>query len=333
LTNLFRIIFYLMNLLKAFLASATLLLGTIITASAQNDIEPVLVRNKYGESEEFNVLKADKKVRQGAYAKYRIVPGPRNEIAMQETGSYERGQKEGEWRTFFDGRLFNRLSSKGSYHAGLPDGQWVYYHRPAPHAPSKLVFTGKNPKEGLAVDLDDTLAVVRAKGLCYRGAKVGLWKYYDEQKVLVQAVNESTQQLMYWQPTGGQPISGEEMAVNHPLLYAGGRPQLLHDIIEAVNVKALIGTGETIMKTGLISTTELVISIDSLGHQTGIVLATGALPDKYEQFIIGEMNKVPTHWFPKVVNGKAVTSRCHLLIMADKPKKDEVHVSAKAMID
>lgn len=324
-----------MKLLEQLLSTVLLLLISVELVSAQNETVPVSLRNNYGESEEYNVLKTDKTIRQGAYAKYRVVAGPRNEISMQETGNYKQGRKEGEWRTFFDTHLLNRLSSKGNYHAGVPQGQWIYYHRPGPGAPSKVVYAGKNPKQSLVIDLDDTLAVVRAKGVLAGGSKVGLWKYYDERATLVQAVNESTNQLVYWLAPDGRPVSGEGLAANHPLLYAGGRNELLFELRAALNLRTLLSTGALVMKAGQSSTTELIIAVDSAGRQTGVALAANVASTRYEQFLLAEVSRLNTQrrWLPQVTNGKAVASAYHVLIVADKPSDNGVKMAVKPLGD
>lgn len=315
---------------KLLLAIIALAWGSAASSFAQNETEPVQTQGNYGTMEEYSVLKADKTVRQGSYAKYRIVRGPRNLVAMLETGNYERGQKEGEWRTFFSSP-YNKLSSKGSYHVGLPEGQWYYYHEPKPSDAGRAVPTGKNPKESLSIDLEDTSAVVKAKGLCHLGAKVGLWKYYNERSTLVQAVNESANRLMYWQPTAGPSVSGDAATSNHPLLYVGGKDQLLHDLADVVNGKALLRNREIVLKKGQTESSDVVISVDSTGHQTNVALATNpTAATKYSQFILTEiLSRVSPRWVPQVVNGKAVAAEYHIMIKAEKLEENTVKMFAK----
>jgi antitoxin component YwqK of YwqJK toxin-antitoxin module len=317
--------------LRISLASAFWLFGSALTASAQSETEPVSLGGKYNASEEFSVLKADHTTRQGPYVRYKVVSGPRNEISLAETGYYERGQKEGEWRTFFDGRIFNRLASKGRYHAGLPEGAWAYYHRPAPGAASIVLFTGKKAEQGLSLDVNDTLAVVRAKGTYSRGTKVGLWKYYDDHAALIQAVNESTGQLTYWRPAAGPPLSGPDLAANHPVLCIGGKEQLLRAFFETVNPNTLRELGQVAVLPGQSLATDVELAIDSTGRRTGIALAGKAAPSQYEGFILTEVGRLPVGWLPQVVNGKAVASTYHVLVTTERLDKGGIRVSAKAL--
>jgi len=298
---------------------------TAITASAQDDTELVQLHNQFGETEEFGVLKSNKTLRQGSYVKYRVVRGPSNSIALLETGKYERGYKEGEWRTFVRSP-YNKLASKGSYHAGLPEGQWFYYHEPKPGVSGKAVPAGKNSKVSLTVDQEDSTAVVRAKGMCRQGKKVGLWKYYDAQATLVQAINESTNQLMYWASAVGQPVSGEIVTDNHPLLYVGGKAQLLLDLYDFIKAKSLLRNGADFLKDGQIVNTELLIPVDSLGHQTTLTLAHNKVPSKYEQFLLMQLSQQDVHWLPKVEHGKAVPADYRLLIVTQKFSADRMQL-------
>ena len=291
--------------------------ATLATASAQNDTELVQVHSKLGITEEFSVLKTDKTVRQGSHVKYRLVVGPRNLIALLETGNYERGHKEGEWRTFVMSP-YNKLSSKGSYHVGLPEGKWFYYHEPKPEVLGKAVLAGKNSETSLTIDPEDSTAVVQAKGMCSQGKKVGLWKYYDSNAKLVQAINESTNQLMYWEQPSSQPASGEVVSINHPLLYVGGKDQLLHDLYNSIDGRSLLQSDEDFLAAGQTVNTQLIISVDSLGTQIKIALAGNKMPSKYEQLLLTQLGRKETRWLPKIEHGKTLAADYRLLIVTQK---------------
>ena len=70
-----------------------------LDALAQVNTKPVQILSKTTrEVEEYNVLKTDNNVRQGPYVRYR--QAGYNAIAVMESGAYNAGVKEGEWRTF-----------------------------------------------------------------------------------------------------------------------------------------------------------------------------------------------------------------------------------------
>ena len=112
--------------LKLLLLAAVLLQLPIADAWAQVETKPVQVRTFEGDVEEYSVLANNRKVRQGAYVRYR--PATFAGLVVFEAGSYEQGLKEGEWRVFSQDRPWNCLVSKGGYHAGMPEGMWSYYH-------------------------------------------------------------------------------------------------------------------------------------------------------------------------------------------------------------
>jgi antitoxin component YwqK of YwqJK toxin-antitoxin module len=291
--------------------SIVLLLGlTIGCAFAQTETEPVQVRNEYGVLEEYSVLKSDKSVRQGSYVRYHPA-GPLNGVAVYETGTYERGLKEGEWRCFSELYPFNKMLIRGRYHAGLPEGLWVYYYpgRLGSARSKHAVPNGKDAKAGFTVDVEDTTAIVQAKGLCYKGAKIGVWKYYDTNAKLIQAFNYSVNQLIFWQPIVGRSVSGEAIAANHPLLYVGGKARLQMDIIDKLDLYSLHRSGKT-------GSAVFKFSIDSTGHQTRVALAENMVPNDYEALILSMLSNVGTKWMPQTVDGHLTAADYRVKITA-----------------
>lgn len=302
--------------MKQLLLSGLLILN-VPMAWAQNEVSLIQTRDKMGISQEFNVLNADKTVRHGSYVKYRLISGPQNVIALLETGNYERGHKEGEWRTFVMSP-YNKLESKGSYHAGLPEGQWFYYHQPKPGVLGRAMMAGKKHAESLSFDSEDSTAVVRAKGMCSEGKRVGLWKYYDVNSKLIQAINESTNQLMYWEQPSGQSVSGEIVSANHPLLYVGGKDLMLHELYTSISAASLLQTSGDYLTAGQTINSEVIISVDALGTQTKLSLSDDKVPSKYEQFLLMQIGRQNLRWLPKIEHGKPLSAEYRLLIVTQK---------------
>lgn len=285
-----------------------------IRCVAQDAVEPITTKSKYGVVEEFSVLSSNKALRQGTYVRYHPA-GPIAGVSIYEAGNYEHGMKEGLWRTFTEHYPWNKLTSKGTYHAGMPEGLWLYYHAPRTgNSPSKkMTPNGKEPKAGYSVDLDDSTGIVQAKGTFRRGDRVGLWTYYDYTGKVVQKINHSTGQLMFWQPGTGEPRSGEAAAANHPVLYVGGKEQLQLNILANLDQTGLLQAG----KTGV---ADFVVEVDSVGRQVSLRLASNAAPTKYEALLLPGLNRLPPMWLPQVSNGQAMAGQYRIRITTTEEK-------------
>jgi hypothetical protein len=272
-------------------------------ATAQTLTKPVSVKGS-GFVEEFNVLTTDKSVRHGSYVKYRPA-NPLSGLIMFAAGSYAQGLKEGEWRTFYDFYPWNKLSSHGSYHAGQEEGLWQYYHPSAQPASSDLVALpkGASVKDGFSVDLDDTTAVLEAKGMYSSGRRIGLWTYYDALGRPIQKVNHSTGQLLYWQQDSSRQFSGAALALNHPLLYVGGKAELRREIFRALRIKVPMSLSQT-------GSAEFVLSIDQNGHPTQVTPVTPAASAKAVKYqaTVGSALQLLTDWLPQITDGQPVAA-------------------------
>ncbi|GAB3572619.1 hypothetical protein GCM10027345_04070 [Hymenobacter daeguensis] len=281
---------------------------------------------KAGVVEEYSVLKSDKSVRQGSYIRYRPM-GRFRGVAVFETGTFEKGLREGEWRCFSDEYPWNKLLSKGSYHAGLPEGLWQYYHCYwiKSHSTTEEPANGRKTKAGYLVSVTDTTAMLQAKGMNYAGVKAGVWVYYDAQSNIIQKVNESTHQLVYWRQGARAPVSGPAAAENHPLLYVGGKYQLRDAIYHHVNAFALLQHYQE-------GSADFVFSVDAQGRQTRFALAVNVLPNPFEAFILSGLRSLPTAWLPQVVNGQPVAAQYRVRISIQE-KDDNARLSIDMLGD
>ena len=284
--------------LKQSLLLWALLLQSACPAVAQVETKPVQVQ-KYGvgEVEEFNVLKTDKNVRHGSYVRY--LPATFTGVAVFEAGSYDHGQREGEWRTFSEEKPWNRISSVGVYHAGKKEGIWTYYHQYATGRPvaAQIVAKGTTPRAGYSVGINDTAAVPQAQGLYAQGNRVGLWTYFDWKGQVLQKIDHFSNQLLYWRPTTGPVLSGALAAANHPLLYAGGIDQLRMEIYSVMG----IGFASSFEKN---TSAEFIYRIDAAGKLTEVVSADAGGNTRYHKMLLLALTKVPPLWVPQVVEGK-----------------------------
>lgn len=291
-----------------------------IAQTNQIETEPVQLRPKnkaggYEPVEEFNVLKSNKEIRHGSYVKY--WPGiPR----ILETGSYDHGLKEGEWRYFSRSKPWNKLLSKGQYHADLATDLWIYYWPVSGNSnfPEKVIANPQLGKTGLTITLDDTTAVVQAKGVYRAGKRTGMWTFFDRNAVVIQKYNYSTGRLLFYRAESGEQPTIESLSLNHPLLYAGGKEKLVNDIAESVNSIALLNLGK-------FGKAEYVFSVDSTGAQVGVGLAAGTAPTKYDKFMLDALSKIPGTWLPLIVNGRSVAATYRVRLVSEARSDPQYH--------
>lgn len=268
------------------------------TAAAQVETIPVIRRNPTTRDiEEYSVLITNKDIRHGPYARYQqnVFAG----VVMFESGTYDQGQKEGEWLVFREYSPWNKLISKGNYHARKPEGWWTYYQLLPPNSAglSQTTVSAANANTGYLVNITDTSAVIQAYGQYALGKRIGLWTYYDTRKQVVQKVNHFTNQLLYWRQADGVELAGSA-ADTHPVLYVGGKSQLEAEIYHSMN-KVIA----TIVAIGRNNVAEFVFNIDGTGQLTNLTLASNSNPSRYEKVLLKAVADIPATWLPQSDSG------------------------------
>lgn len=159
-------------------------------------------RKNSGICEEFYVLKSDRSIKNGNYAKYLL----KIEIQkyLQEFGNYENGKKNGSWFYFSTGHPLNPLTIIGQYSNEEKSGQWVYFYLPETKDSSSLYHLGFNrqnylvsSKKELSLTLDTTGLKVVATGHFSHDKKVGLWRYYSRYGKLIKTYDFSTEREVF----------------------------------------------------------------------------------------------------------------------------------------
>ena len=281
-------------------------------AMAQVETSPVQVQ-KYSprEVEEFYELKTDKNVRHGTYVRY--MPQPFNGMVLFETGSYDHGRKEGEWRMYSQDKPWS-IVSRGTYHAGEQDGIWTYYQLLVSPASAALAVNSFTPKPGSPVYINDTTAIVQAQGLYAQGDRVGIWTYFDRQKQVVQKTNHFTNQLVYWRPAPDALVSSIAATADHPVLYAGGKGQLQVEILFVMGWRFAFEFDKS-------KSAEFIYQIDAMGKQLAVVPAEAAGLTRYHKLLLQALAKVPSLWVPQVVDGKSAPGQYRVKISIEVEKE------------
>ncbi len=138
-------------------------------------------------SEEFHVLKSNKKIKHGPYTKYFF----RNEIHI--SGQYENDEKTGVWK-YYHGN--GKLSETGRFKNGVKDSIWTRYAFDGQTIGQIGFMDGK--KNGKWEFYYSDTKNQRSVGNYEIGNKVGVWEYYNKHGVLIHKFDHSTKKLIYY---------------------------------------------------------------------------------------------------------------------------------------
>jgi hypothetical protein len=232
--------------------------------------------------EEFDVLKKDKHIKQGQYARFRMDILDR--LMPVEFGQYAHNERTGLWYSFY-GR--GPLKSYGFYVNGKKQGEWREYNLPLLDndeifdmlAGKSAAHVGKDGK--LTVEKDDK--ELAAVGNYTAGKKSGIWKYYA-QGVLIHKYDYSSHQLVY---------SSLPDSVNLDCPYLGGQERFFNQFIsisEQIEHTAFQKNSRVDLRMD-VNTKPATIEVI---HQQG-----------YKEFageVIRILRKIPDEWIPSLVD-------------------------------
>ena len=297
--------------LKKMLVLWTLSFLVIGPVVAQEETEPVQVQSySPREVEEFSELKTGKNIRQGAYVRYDPIVG--QGLALFETGNYNHGHKEGEWRTYSRDEPWT-ITSVGNYHADEKDGVWRYYHRFVSFPKAARAINSSTPAGGRPAYINDTTAILQAQGMYAQGQRVGVWIYFNRKKQVIQKIDHFTNRLIYWWPNQDSLGSSIAATADHPLLYIGGKEQLQAEILSVVGWRIAFTFDKS-------KSAEFIYQIDATGKQTAIVPADVKGDTRFQKLVLPSLAKVPPLWLPQIASGKPVPAEYRVKIIIEVEK-------------
>lgn len=168
------------------------------TDSIGQEVKPARKRTpEY--AEEYTVLKDDKKIKHGQYARFRI--NVFDLKAVEIIGSFSQGQKTGTW-LYFTRRGY--LEQEGAYVDDLKEGFWTEFYEPVQQEVTtmKAINASFDVNQGITVSETGEISVNRsditkaAEGNYHLGKKVGTWVYYDLDGRIVHSYDHSTDSLL-----------------------------------------------------------------------------------------------------------------------------------------
>ena len=145
-----------------------------------------------------------------------------------------------------------------------------------------------------------------------------MWVYYDRKGQVTQKIDHFSNQLIYWRPETGVPISGGA-AATHPVMYLGGKSRLTDEIWQLLNYALLIRSNDN-NDDGVV---EVAFAIDTAGQPASVSLVGAEKPTRYQKLMLATLSKVPPNWLPQAKDGKAVAGEYKVRITTTAKKVGE----------
>ncbi|MBX2970682.1 MAG: hypothetical protein KF803_15025 [Cyclobacteriaceae bacterium] len=159
---------------------------------------------KNGITEEFYVLKEDKKIKHGsALTTYKDILENKYII---EYGQYEQDKKSGKWLSFYFIDPSNSLKSQGNYVNGLKEGDWkCCYPGNSSNKNIQTLFGSekrtqitetKRDSKSFQIRYDTTGQQLSSTGKYKEDKKIGVWKYYSRSGYLLHSYDHDSKEFL-----------------------------------------------------------------------------------------------------------------------------------------
>jgi hypothetical protein len=276
-------------MMKKLLAPACILFFSTVTFSQ----ETVLVskkklpeQNKLGYSEEFYVLKSNKKIKHGSYVKlHDMFFG----VTLHATGYYLNSKKDGFWQTYYTGN--NNIKEKGYYKNDLPDSIWQYFYPEGEHKELVEVPSAEGRSE---LHIQNVNPVMSKFGVYRNGKSADTWEYFDVNEQPVLKYNHTAKEVLF--------IQGRTL-LTYRAGYIGTEFHMYEHLYDTLDFHQLMNT---IQNWSHQAPGKLVFTftIDEQGAITNIVCTTKTVENKRIYARAMKVIESLNGWFyPRRVNG------------------------------
>ena len=310
-----------------------------------------ILKKRNSETEEYYVLKKDKKIKHGTYVKYLGVPGIN--FLLIENGNYVMGLKEGIWTTYIDRVPKNRIESTGNYKNGQKSGHWKYFYdsMESINDPQNYTLKMSNDKiKSIEVKVHNKELRTLKEGYFNNGKKYGLWNYYDFEGNIIYTYDYTTNKTIYEKDFSNAPLrftlfgqyrdigitkiasadlkhffsdetknlSKKNLALyeNKNASYLGGLAILKYYILKEIDFLK-------IQKKGINGFTVFSITIDKRGKVEIIEIDRTNISKKGNQVLTKLVKDIPQNWVPKHIDNIPVSSKLKLKLNIESKTNDD----------
>lgn len=233
--------------------------------------------------EEYNVLKKNKKIKEGQYIRFKKDMLDRK--IPVEFGFFENDIRVGEWYFFYPN---GALKSFGSYKGGEKYGLWKEYYKPV-FSKEKSITSIFNIQSDINIDENGIVTVqkkdklISAMGVYESNRKLGAWNYYDSRGNLIHKYDHSLDSLL---------ISSLPDSLNVSYPYLGGKErfyQYYFDKDEELGYKESPSESKVILRIEVEDKSLTIERVSSTGDENVVL--------KVEKII----RSIPNDWIKSCV--------------------------------
>jgi antitoxin component YwqK of YwqJK toxin-antitoxin module len=246
-------------------------------------------------TEEYFVLKSDKKIKHGTYVKYK----PSHiEPEVLESGNYVNGKKDGLW-VYFRGNfgikrggkiieIANSIRGKVNYKDGMKNGLWTSYY-----IDTVTSVAANVSKKETTIDIGEPNKLKQA-GLYSNDSRVGEWISLDFNGRVIQKYNFDNSRLLY----DASIQDSLQLNVNREALFVGGKLALRDALHNSLSINALkeIKQGLTILT--------IKFKVNASGMISDLTISNIGDNDILKNHIQDLISSTNGQWIPSLKDGK-----------------------------
>lgn len=254
-----------------------------------------VLKEGQGFTEEYDVLKSDKKVKHGTYVKYRQ---PFGQYVIIESGAYQNGEKHGQWETFYNEtsrKTWNKLKEKGNFVNGKKNGLWTYYYLDTAANTTNVEKSGANGKsKSVNVSIDQKNEKLRQAGMFLNDKRVAEWVSFDHEGEVFQRYNFSKSKLIFEKSLE----DSTSYNANRKPLFIGGLPCLSNFLANNVNYVQIVSKVD---RDSTYATINFII--DEQGKTQSVDIVTNYDNKPFKDEIQRLISLTDFYWLPGLKEG------------------------------
>jgi len=254
-----------------------------------------VLKEGQGFTEEYDVLKSNKKVKHGTYVKYRQ---PFGQYVIIESGAYQNGEKHGQWETFYNEtsrKTWNKLKEKGNFVNGKKNGLWTYYYLDTAANTTNVEKSGANGKsKSVNVSIDQKNEKLRQAGMFLNDKRVAEWVSFDHEGEVFQRYNFSKSKLIFEKSLE----DSTSYNANRKPLFIGGLPCLSNFLANNVNYVQIVSKVD---RDSTYATINFII--DEQGKTQSVDIVTNYDNKPFKDEIQRLISLTDFYWLPGLKEG------------------------------
>jgi antitoxin component YwqK of YwqJK toxin-antitoxin module len=264
-----------------------------------------VLKEGQGFTEEYDVLKSDKKVKHGTYVKYRQ---PFGQYVIIESGAYQNGEKHGQWETFYNEtsrKTWNKLKEKGNFVNGKKNGLWTYYYLDTAANTTNVEKSGANGKsKSVNVSIDQKNEKLRQAGMFLNDKRVAEWVSFDHEGEVFQRYNFSKSKLVFEKSLE----DSTSYNANRKPLFIGGLLCLSNFLANNVNYVQIVSKVD---RDSTYATINFII--DEQGKTQSVDIVTNYDNKPFKDEIQRLISLTDFYWLPGLKEGLKIALPCKLI--------------------